>query len=278
MHCETLNIKPCGKACEINSAGVPLSLYFPEQCSGPEPRPAVIVCPGGGYRSLSDREGEPVALRFAAAGFCAAVLHYSIGSAKFPTALLELASAVAVIRSRAAEWNISPDEIFVCGFSAGGHLCASLGTLWNRDFVADALGYSNKEHRPDGMILSYPVITSGESAHRSSFEILLGEKVADEKLLELVSAEKQVNSGTPPTFLWHTAEDKTVPVENSLCMASALAKHGIPFELHVFPSGAHGLALANKATSGGRGDYIVPECQVWPDMAIRWAKGLRKKP
>lgn len=273
MHSETLSIDIACKGHNINSS-VPMSLYFPEFCSGIGRRPAVIVCPGGGYEYRSAREGEPIALSFAAAGFCAAVLHYSAGEAKFPTALLELASATALLRSRADEWNIDPDKIFVCGCSAGGHLCASLGTLWNRDFVKDALGYKCGEHRPNGMILCYPVITSGEKAHRPSFETLLGENSDNAELLELVSAEKQVSCDTPPTFLWHTFTDDVVPVENSLLMAAALAAHSIPFELHVFPSGPHGLALANSLTACGNPDYIVPECQSWTDMAVRWAENL----
>ena len=219
----------------------------------------------------SDREAEPIALRFAAAGCNAVVVRYSCVPARFPAALFELSYAVAKVRENAQEWNVDTDRIAVCGFSAGGHLAASFSTLWNRDFVKEYFDYQGGENKPNGMILGYPVITSGEHAHGGSFENLLGEKTADPILLELVSAEKQVSSDTPPAFIWHTFDDACVPVENSLVLAQALAKEKISTELHIYPKGPHGLALASRET----GDFaVVPECQNWIDMAIRWLKNL----
>ena len=251
-----------------------MSVYLPD--NSPEIQidrkyPTVVICPGGGYAMTSDREAEPIALRFAAAGCNAVVVRYSCVPARFPAALFELSYAVAKVRENAQEWNVDTDRIAVCGFSAGGHLAASFSTLWNGDFVKEYFDYQGGENKPNGMILGYPVITSGEHAHGGSIENLLGDKTADSALLDLVSAEKQVNSDTPSAFIWHTFDDACVPVENSLVLAQALAKEKISTELHIYPKGPHGLALASRET----GDFaVVPECQNWIDMAIRWLKNL----
>lgn len=255
-----------------------LSVMLPDNCLKlyhGRKYPAVVICPGGGYKFTSDREAEPVALKFSAAGFNTAILRYSVGEAKFPSALFELATAVAMLREHADEWNIDRDKIFVCGFSAGGHLCASLGTLWNHDFVRNALGYKKGEHKPNGMILCYPVITSGEKSHLPSINALLGDMAQNRDMLNLISAEKQVSADTPPAFIWHTFTDADVPAENSLLMASAMKDKGIPFELHIFPRGPHGLSTAGRITAGtGCDSYIVPECQQWIDMAVRWIENI----
>ena len=251
-----------------------MSVYLPDnypEIQIDRKHPTVVICPGGGYAMTSAREAEPIALRFAAAGCNAVVVRYSCVPARFPAALFELSYAVAKVRENAQEWNVDTDRIAVCGFSAGGHLAASFSTLWNRDFVKEYFDYQGGENKPNGMILGYPVITSGEHAHGGSIENLLGEKTADPILLELVSAEKQVSSDTPPAFIWHTFDDACVPVENSLVLAQALAKEKISTELHIYPKGPHGLALASRET----GDFaVVPECQNWIDMAIRWLKNL----
>ncbi len=154
--------------------------------------------------------------------------------------------------------------MIVCGFSAGGHLSASLGVFWDREFVWEALGLTGEKVRPDGLILAYPVISSGEFAHRGSFEHLTG-RSGETKGEELLSLERQAGPQTPPVFMWHTAADGTVPVENSLLFAMALRKAGVSLELHIFPEGRHGLALASEETAkdmdDGRGTYVVPACQ-----------------
>ncbi|MDE5678841.1 MAG: alpha/beta hydrolase, partial [Lachnospiraceae bacterium] len=180
-------------------------------------RPIVIVCPGGGYCYLSDREGEILALQYVAMGCHAVVLHYSIAPAVYPAALLELASAVKLLREKAEEWHIDKDKIIVEGSSAGGHLAASYGMFWKEAFIAEELGLKASDRemlRPNAMILNYPVITSGEFAHRDSFVNLLGGRY--EELVEKMSLEKQVNQDTPQAFIWHTYTDGCVPVENSL--------------------------------------------------------------
>ncbi len=233
-------------------------------------RPAVLVLPGGGYAFTSEREATPVALEFASAGMSVFILHYSVApDVYFPTELVQAYAAIRTIRQNAAEWNIDPDQIYVCGFSAGGHLAASTGVFWNRDWV-HALGFPGEEHKPNGLILSYPVITGGEFAHRGSFESLLGERYSEE-LVELNSLEKQVSKDTPRCFVWHTDEDNGVPVQNSLLFASALAAEGVPVELHIYPHGGHGLSLANELMCDRHGIY--PKVQSWIGFAKEWIKG-----
>jgi len=236
-------------------------------------RPMVIVCPGGGYRFVSQREAEPIAIQLNAMGLHACILRYSVYPAKFPTALTQLAKAVAYTREHAKEWNVDSDKIIVAGFSAGGHLAASLGTLWHEDFLQDIMKMPKENYRPNGMLLSYPVISSGEYAHRDSFVSLLQERY--DELLDKVSLEKQVTEFTPPAFLWHTFEDKAVPVENSLFMVQALNEKKISYELHIYPRGNHGLSLANDETRYRDDKGQMPdECQNWITMAGTWAKKL----
>lgn len=238
-------------------------------------RPAVIICPGGGYEFCSTREAEPVAFQFLAMDCQAFVLQYSTAPSVFPEALLELAAAVALLRENEEDWHIDICRIFLCGFSAGGHLAASLGVFWDRDFVFGPLGLTAFDVRPDGLILAYPVISSGVYAHEGSFVCLTG---GDAGLRELLSLENQAGPQVPPVFLWHTDTDATVPVENSLLFAMALKKAGVSMELHIFPTGRHGLALASEETAkeedDGRGSYVVPGCQIWTKLAGQWLSRL----
>lgn len=239
-------------------------------------RSAVIICPGGGYRQVVAREGEPVARQFAAMGYTAFVLRYSVLPNGFPVSLLELARAVAVVRERADEWNIDPDKIVVCGFSAGGHLACSLGVFWNREFVWKVIGESSGELiRPNGMILGYPVITSGIYAHTKFVDRLFQYRGgARDEDRELVSLENQVSSDTPEAFIWQTCTDADVPVENSLLLANEMRKHGLKVELHIFPDGPHGLSLASAVTSEGNPEFENLHCSIWIRLAELWLEKL----
>lgn len=225
--------------------------------------PAVIVCPDGGYRKRADHEGDPVALRLAKNGIKAFVLDYSVAPARFPQAVEELALAVASVRDHADEWGVDPHNVATLGFSAGGHLVGSLGALWHEQWLAEAVGHDSENIRPDAQCLCYPVITSGKFAHRDSFAALTDN---DPALTERLSLEKLVDERTPRTFLWHTAEDGLVPVQNSLLMASALASADVEFSLHVFPYGLHGIGLANEG-------HVVPQAQCWPELFAAWLRG-----
>jgi acetyl esterase/lipase len=241
---------------------------------GIDKRPLVIVCPGGGYCFTSEREAEMFALKWNAYGYHAMVLWYSVRPAVYPAALLELAKAVTIAREHAELWHIDVDKIFIQGSSAGGHLAASYGMFWNRSFLADELHTESAMLKPAGMILSYPVITSGEYAHRESFENLLGDAYEDQK--EELSLEKQVSDDTPPAFVWTTNEDDLVPAENSILLALAMRKKKIPVELHMYMKGGHGLALASELTMGNAGENIEPSCQGWFELAYRWTQEMIK--
>ncbi|MCR4622987.1 MAG: alpha/beta hydrolase [Clostridiales bacterium] len=215
-------------------------------------RPCVLVIPGGGYRVVSPTEGEIVAKCFYKKGYQCFVGTYTtdfLGIEPLKSQpLKDISRMLRIIRSRAGEFCLRPDRIVVCGFSAGAHLCGSLCVHWQD---VDDPSYAGVSNRPDGAILSYPVITSGEFAHRDSFRVLLGEG-AGEAELRYASLETQVNAQTPPVFMWQTALDELVPVENSYLMALALKDNGIPFEHHVFPKGQHGLSLSNEDWEYGR--------------------------
>ena len=238
-------------------------------------RPLVLICPGGGYQYTSDREAEIFAMQFLGMGYHAAVLRYSCAPARYPVALKELATSMRLIRENAKEWHVDPKQILVLGCSAGGHLAASLGVFWQEEFLAEALGLENGNEeaardmiRPDGLILCYPVITSGEYAHRGSFVNLLGDK--QEELGAKVSLENQVTNQTPPTFIWHTFTDGAVPVENSLLFVSALRRAGVATEFHMYPCGGHGLGLANRLSMSAAGGGVQEECTSWMGLLHTW--------
>ena len=228
-------------------------------------RPLVIVFPGGGYERLSPRESEPIALRLLSYGIQAVVIEYSCFPALYPTALKQAAEAVSYCRKHAEEWHADPNKIAVLGFSAGGHAAGSIGILWERLEMGDIC-------RPDAMILCYPVITGGEHAHRGSFKHLLGDK--HDEMVDFVSLEKHVKENTPPAFLWHTWADETVPVENSLLLACALRKVGVPCEMHIYQNGKHGLSLSDEECFPIGAVNMRPECRNWIEMAVRWLKEL----
>ena len=237
-------------------------------------RPLILLCPGGGYGMTSDREAEPLAMRFLAMGYHVAVLRYSVAPATYPTALLELAKAMKIVKDYAEEWSVDKNRIFVAGASAGGHLAASLGMFWHESWLAQKVQCTNEELRPTGMLLCYPVITSGEFAHRPSFENLL-EGQYTEDALERVSLEKQVSDKTPPAFVWHTYTDQVVPVENSLLLISAMRKCNIPVEFHMYPVGGHGLATCDEQTAMSDGYGIQMECATWLPLAKTWLDSFK---
>lgn len=244
------------------------------------PRPAVIVCPGGGYGFLSGREAEPIVRRFLGMGMNAYLLKYSINeNAKNYAPLIEAALAIKFVRERAAEDNTDPDKVYIIGFSAGGNVAASAGILWNIPEVREAIGVADGSvpegiNRPNGMILAYPVITGGEYTHRGTIQRASGHSELTEEDVERFSLERHVDSTTSPAFIWHTFSDTCVPVENSLLLMQAMAKHKVPFEAHIFPEGPHGLSLCNKETWIERDTMLVPHAEIWSELAIKWIKEL----
>lgn len=233
-------------------------------------RPLILICPGGGYEFLSDREGESIAFQFNSFGYHAAIINYSIKDATYPTQLLEVSAAVKYFKDNAKEFDIDPDRIAIYGASAGAHAAANYATGYFRSEVTDILKVSSTELRPAGMILAYPVVTSGEFAHRGSFDNLLGDKKNDKEMLEYVSIENRITVETPPAFIWHTFPDDCVPVQNSLLLAEAMKKENVPFELHIFPSGGHGLGLATDVTLSPYRTELDEGAKQWIDLCRSW--------
>jgi acetyl esterase/lipase len=223
---------------------------------------AVIVCPGGGYARRAPHEGEPVARWLNTLGIAAFVLDYRVAPHRHPTPLGDAQRAIRLVRSRAVDWRIRHDRIAILGFSAGGHLASSAGTHFDAGTPQAADLVERQSCRPDALVLCYPVITFGEHRHEGSMTNLLGPD-PDAELRSFMSSELQVTADTPPTFIWHTGDDAAVPVENALLFASALRRHGVPFALHVFPHGRHGLGLASD-------DPVVG---AWTGLCGRWLVG-----
>ena len=254
---------------EQNGYTPTITTYILNKGSFTGKRPGVVVIPGGGYWGCSEDEAENVALRFMAQGFHAFIIRYSVKSknpsAKYPMALEEVSNSLEIIRENADEWGLDEDKIAICGFSAGGHLACSLGVFWNKEPIRT----ENGKNKPNAMILSYPVITSGKYAHRGSFDNLCH---GDEELVEKMSLENQVNEDTPKTFIWHTFTDETVPVENSLLFANALRKKDIPFELHIYPEGRHGLSVMTPDSGFSEEEKASENARGWIDLACNWLK------
>jgi acetyl esterase/lipase len=234
-------------------------------------QPLVIVCPGGAYTHHSPREAEPVAKKFNSFGFHSVVLRYAIYPRVFPDGLIDLFKTIWHYRKNAEKLGI--DKIIVCGFSAGGHLCASSGVFWNQREYSEKLKCKPEDIRPDALCLCYPVINASKYANRLSFINLTGSEKEGQSednytpsLYSHLSVEKFVTSDCPPAFLWHTLEDTYVPPENSILFAKALKKHKIPCEVHLYSKGQHGISLATEETSRENHIDVIPECQTWPDL------------
>jgi acetyl esterase/lipase len=232
-----------------------LTVYLPEE--GSATGAAMVICPGGGYGGLAQHEGKDYGEWLAKQGVTGFVLKYRLGSAGYrhPVMLQDVSRAMRLVRSRASEWKVDPKRIGVMGSSAGGHLASTLLTHFDDGDASASDPIEKVSSRPDLGILCYPVITMGEKTHQGSKHNLLGDNPSDE-LVKLLSNELQVTAQTPPTFLFHTAEDQAVPVENSLMFATALAGHHVPFDLHVYEKGRHGIGLAN-------GHPWTEECLKW---------------
>ena len=210
---------------------------FPDQDPA---RPAILVVPGGGYGGVCrSTEGDPVAKQFAKLGFRTFILHYRVYPNHFPAPQQDILRAIRLIRYNAGIWKVIPDQVAVCGFSAGGHLCASAGIIPDDVPLAPIDEADSMPSRPNAMLLAYPVITSGKFAHSGSFRNLLGKEYSKRK--KEFSLEKRVTKTSAPAFIWHTIEDQAVPVENSLLLAEAMRKNGVLHELHIFPCGPHGM-------------------------------------
>lgn len=280
-------------------------------------RPIIVICPGGGYKNLSDREAEPIALAYNAAGFHAVVLRYGVDEhAIMPGPIEDLAYAVDLIHSNADNYYIDKNNIFIAGFSAGGHLAASLAVFWNDENILPE--YKRKGHiKPKGVILGYPVIDLKSTStfldigikdnqsletinfdmlHPSlkpeqvfvrkegklyvNFEIAMNAYMfgglATEQQIYDYSLQNHVSDKCCPAFIWHGAEDELILPQNSLKFATVMHEQGVNCELHIYASGGHGLALGSKVTSNHPWE-LVPEVQNWMEMSITWINNQIEK-
>lgn len=244
--------------------GTNIIKYYKAQAD--EPRPAVVIFPGGAYWGRADdHEGEKIAKFYNAHGINAAVVEYRVAPYRYPIPLMDAQRAIKVMRSKTIEWNICAGQIAAIGFSAGGHLCAMTGLY--EDLSRRVGDISDMyESKPDLMILCYPVLSADrEIWHQGSFENLLGEE--DLFMARNFSMEDFVNENTPPCFIWHTAEDETVPVQNSLRFANSLIKEGGYCEMHIFPKGYHGVGL---------GVPEFPGVEQWGELSVNFIKNTFK--
>jgi len=261
-------------------------------------RPAILICPGGGYFNCSDREAEPIALAFAAMGYHAFVLRYSTymeGSGEFPdisyvpepkkhlahpAPVREVGKAMLIIREHAKEWMVDMERVAVCGFSAGAHNAAMYGVYWDKPLVTDYLHVEKGEIRPAALILGYMLsdyILMRDIEKKKMNEIFfaasnvafMGETAPSEETLKAVSPARLVSESTPPAFLWATSEDDLVPVQHTIRMAHALADHNIPFEMHIFEKGGHGLGTGTQATAMAK-NQMDADVAKWIGMADAW--------
>lgn len=286
-----------------NREDVTLTTYVQNESDsllGNQKRPAILICPGGGYMKCATQESEPVALRFAAMGYHTFVLKYStyfsLDSTTpfpavreeikvrehciFPNPMLEIGKAMLLIREHAKEWNLDEERIALCGFSAGGHNVAMYANNWNTSIFTDTFGKKAELFKPMAIILCYmagdyyftkpeDIEEKDDMFFRVSYTAILGKQDLTSDDIEKMSPSKHVTKDTPPTFLWATYEDSTVSVKNTLKMAEALADNKVPFELHVFEEGNHGLSLATQASAKVK-MQVRPTVAKWVDMAEVW--------
>ena len=267
MNVET--IKLCGEDQRAS-----LTTFLP--CTRMEKRDAILIIPGGGYSGVcSDREGENIAIAFNALGYACFVLDYSVKpNAVFPRPLTEASLAMVHIKENAEKYKVDPERVFVLGFSAGGHLAGSLGTRWHIPEVANAINAPFGTNKPKGMILCYPVLCWFDKTDKGTFHNAFGTETPTDEQVRLVSLENDLGENTVPAFLWHTASDSAVNVQNTLKMATALSEAGVSFEAHVFPCGPHGMALANETTAASP-NMIDDRIAEWPRLADGWMKTIK---
>lgn len=232
-------------------------------------RPAVIICPGGGYEYQSDRESEPVALEFLRRGYQAFVLEYTVLEDRetqplLPYPQMDLAKTIAYVKEHQESWHIDSDKITILGCSAGGNLCALYSGFCQQDWFVEKTGYSKEQLRVQSVILCYPVIDFKAGWPKEEH---VREKICGEAVWE--GAQELVTEETPRTFIWHTNTDGTVPAENTLLYAQALLKHGVDAECHLYHRGCHGLSLANEQTKV-REEHKNPHVAGWIDTAMEW--------
>jgi len=272
MRYEILHLKEKYPFLGENDCDPTLEVYVPENIKelerSEERRPGILLLPGGGYRFVSRREAEPVVMHFLTEGYNVFTLTYSVAPNHFPVQLREVAAAMELIRENHPAWYTDPQRIAIMGFSAGGHLAAHYTNRYDCPQVREVF----PESLPvAASILCYPVITADPAySHRGSFEKLAGGVYPrTQEEIDFYSCDKMVSERTPPTFLWHCTGDKTVPVQNSLLYAQALAEHKVPFRMEIFPLGKHGMSTCDSVTT----NQLSPQAdavRVWLSAVKNW--------
>lgn len=273
MKCEVIHLKDRFPFLGEDGRDPVLQTFLPynsvEMGRQNQKRPCIVICPGGAYIMCSEREAEVIGVHFLPDGYNVFVLQYSVMPHRFPTQLREVAAVMELIYENADNWNCDTERIALMGFSAGGHLAAHYSNAYNCPEVREVFPESK---RVNASVLSYPVITADNRyAHLGSFKNVSGKDEVDDSVAEKFSCERLVSDDTPPTFIWHTAPDTCVPVENSLLYAAALSAHKIPFELHIYPFGWHGLGTADEQSNNPLPVKIARN-RVWLDDARKWLK------
>jgi len=231
-------------------------------------RPAMLVIGGGGYAYVSDREKEPIAISYLSKGFNAYVLDYSVAPVKYPAQIIEASLAVLYIRQNAERDRVNVNKIAGIGFSAGGHLLGMLVTVMDNEEVKAMLKDKISDCCLNGAIFSYAVVSSSTYTHVGSMENLFGDDL--DKRAQF-SIDKRITVNCCPAFIWCTSDDNVVPSENSLMLAKSYRKAGVPFELSIFRTGAHGLSLCNEVTATKEMTWgFSPECEGWFEASVRW--------
>ncbi|PKM52654.1 MAG: alpha/beta hydrolase [Firmicutes bacterium HGW-Firmicutes-7] len=252
-------------------------------------RPAVIICPGGAFIGITEKEADPIAMRFLAAGYHVFILKYSIGvgMATFPAPFIDAAKSIMMIRENAKKWCTDPDKISFCGFSTGGYVAAFLAVSWQEAYLSKALNAPSELFKPNALILGYPLLElipfvkknlKESSTMQSIVEMMLasifGILNPSEELMQEYSCKHKITNNMPPTFLWTIAEDLIIDVDQSIDFIKTLARKGVPYEFHIFEKGAHGLSLADQTV--GYSEVEITNninANKWIDLALCWLKG-----
>jgi len=248
-------------------------------------RPAIIICPGGAYLGYTEKEAEPVALKFVSEGYQAFVLKYSIGDiARFPAPFIDAARAIMMVRRNGKRWGIDTDKICLCGFSTGGHVAAIFSATWQDDYLGKALNAENELFKPNALLLGYPLLDMHQfvannqdksQEMKTLLEMMLssiyGTATPMKSTMEEWDVKNKITTMYPPTFLWTTAEDSFVGVNDSMNLIKELSACKIPYEFHIFEKGSHGLSLGNQ-TIGYSEDDVKRHGNThrWVELAINW--------
>ncbi len=275
MKYEKLHLKDYYPFLGENGCDPTVEIYLPynmtEMNRQNRKRPCMIVCPGGGYAICSERESEPIALHFLPEGYNVFVITYSVKPHRFPTQIREVAALIELIHSKGEEWNCDLNRILIGGFSAGGHLAAHYTTMYDCKEVREVF----PESKPvNASVLCYPVITADpKHSHKGSFVALTDHDEPTQDDINYFSCDRNVKETTPPAFIWHTASDDAVPVMNSILYASALSKYKIPFEMHIYPFGEHGLSTSDIHTLDNvAGNETLLHVNEWLTSLKKWLK------